>query len=111
MKSRDARFRSPARFASGSDSTLSDGFHRVPARFHLPCRRPHPMNAGWFLQYHEIPELLEGWLTGLGVRDAARGARPIDLARRAGPARLDRIARIVVQLDEVLPRAPTRAWP
>ena len=51
------------------------------------------MNAGWFLNYHEIPELLENWLAGLGVRDAERGARDlVDLTRRAGPGRLDRIA-------------------
>ena len=65
------------------------------------------MNAGWFLTYHEIPELLQSWLAGLGVRDPERGARDlIDLTRRAGPERLDRIARIAVQLDAVLPRCP-----
>src|SRR5690242_8866425 len=65
------------------------------------------MNAGWFLTYHEIPELLESWLAGLGVRDAERGARDlIDLTRRAGPGRRDRIARIAVQLGSVLPGCP-----
>ena len=65
------------------------------------------MNAGWFLNHHEIPELLEGWLAGLGVRDAARGRRDLlDLTRRAGPERLDRIARIAAQLDAVLPGCP-----
>ena len=65
------------------------------------------MNDGWFLKYHEIPELLERWLSGLGVRDADRGARDlVDLARRAGPDRIDRIDRIAVQLDRVLPRCP-----
>ena len=44
------------------------------------------MNAGWFLTYHEIPELLQNWLAGLGVRDPERGARDLaDLTRRAGP--------------------------
>jgi glutamate-ammonia-ligase adenylyltransferase len=65
------------------------------------------MNAGWFLNYHDIPELLENWLAGLGVRDAERGARDlVDLTRRAGPGRLDRIARIAAQLDAVLPGCP-----
>ncbi len=65
------------------------------------------MNAGWFLTYHEIPELLVGWLSGLGVRDAERGARDlIDLTRRAGPACLDRVARIAAQLNAVLPGCP-----
>ena len=65
------------------------------------------MNAGWFLTYHEIPELLQNWLSGLGVRDAERGARDlIDLTRRAGTGRLDRVDRIAVQLDSVLPGCP-----
>src|SRR5262249_14631497 len=65
------------------------------------------MNAGWFVNYHEIPELLENWLSGLGVRDAERGARDlVDLTRRAGPGRPARVARIAVQLDAVLPGCP-----
>jgi glutamate-ammonia-ligase adenylyltransferase len=65
------------------------------------------MNAGWFVTYHEIPELLERWLSSLGVRDAEGGARDlIDLTRRAGPERLARIAQIAVQLDAVLPGCP-----
>ena len=31
------------------------------------------MNAGWFSTYHEIPELVQNWLAGLGVRDPERG--------------------------------------
>ncbi len=44
------------------------------------------MTAGWFLTYHEVPELVQSWLAGLGVRDPERGAAtsPI-LTRRAGP--------------------------
>src|SRR5438067_210738 len=65
------------------------------------------MTAGWFLTYHEIPELVRGWLAGLGVRDPDRGARDLaDLIRRAGPAGLEAVARIAVQLDAVLPRCP-----
>src|SRR5437763_11374384 len=65
------------------------------------------MTAGWFLTYHEIPELVQRWLAGLGVRDPERAARDLaDLTRRAGPARLEPVARIVVQLDAVLPRCP-----
>ena len=63
------------------------------------------MTAGWFLTYHEIPELVQEWLAGLGVRDPERGARDLaDLTRLAGPAGRERIARIAVQLDAVLPR-------
>jgi glutamate-ammonia-ligase adenylyltransferase len=65
------------------------------------------MTAGWFLTYHEIPELVGRWLAGLGVRDPERGARDLaDLTRRAGPAGLAAVARIAVQLDAVLPRCP-----
>jgi glutamate-ammonia-ligase adenylyltransferase len=65
------------------------------------------MTSGWFLTYHEIPELVRRWLAGLGVRDPERGARDLaDLTRRAGPERLERVARIAVQLDAVLPRCP-----
>ena len=63
------------------------------------------MTTAWFLTYHEIPELVQRWLSGLGVRDPERGARDLaDLTRRAGPECLDRVARIAVQLDAVLPR-------
>jgi [glutamine synthetase] adenylyltransferase / [glutamine synthetase]-adenylyl-L-tyrosine phosphorylase len=65
------------------------------------------MTSGWFLTYHEIPEMVRRWLAGLGVRDPERGARDLaDLTRRAGPERLERVARIAVQLDAVLPRCP-----
>ena len=44
------------------------------------------MTSGWFLNYHEIPEMVHRWLAGLGVRDPERGARDLaDLTRRAGP--------------------------
>ena len=69
------------------------------------------MTAGWFLTYHEIPSCVQRWLAGLGVRDPERGARDLaDLTRRAGPERLELVARIAVQLDAVLPAAPTPAW-
>ncbi len=43
------------------------------------------MTAGWFLTYHEIPELVQEWLARLGVRDPDRGSRDLaDLTRRAG---------------------------
>src|ERR1700720_1314228 len=63
------------------------------------------MTPAWFLAYHEIPELIQPWLVGLGVRDPERGGRDLaDLTRRAGPACLELVARIAVQLDQVLPR-------
>ena len=47
------------------------------------------MTAGWFLTYHEIPELVSAWLAGLGVRDPERGRRDLaDLTRRAGAGAL-----------------------
>jgi [glutamine synthetase] adenylyltransferase / [glutamine synthetase]-adenylyl-L-tyrosine phosphorylase len=65
------------------------------------------MTSGWFLAYHEIPEMVRRWLAGLGVRDPERGARDLaDLTRRAGPERLERVSRIAVQLDAILPRCP-----
>ncbi len=65
------------------------------------------MTSGWFLTYHEIPEMVQRWLAGLGVRDPERGARDLaDLTRRAGPDRLEQVSRIAVQLDAVLPRCP-----
>jgi glutamate-ammonia-ligase adenylyltransferase len=65
------------------------------------------MTCNWFLKYHEIPELVERWLAGLGVRDPKRGARDLaDLIGRAGPSGLESVARIAVQLDAVLPRCP-----
>ena len=42
------------------------------------------MTIRWFLAYHDIPEMVESWLAGLGVRDPQRGGRDLaDLARRA----------------------------
>ena len=63
------------------------------------------MTAGWFLTYHEIPELVKHWLAGLGVRDPDRGSRDLaDLTRRAGAESLDDVARLAVSLDSILPR-------
>ena len=31
------------------------------------------MNARWFSTYHDVPELIQGWLARLGVRDPERG--------------------------------------
>ena len=63
------------------------------------------MTPTWFLTYHDVPELVHRWLAGLGVRDPERGVRDLaDLTRRAGPACLELVARIAVQLDAVLPR-------
>jgi len=46
------------------------------------------MTAGWFLTYHQIPELIQGWLVRLGVRDSERGSRDLaDLTQRAGADR------------------------
>ena len=53
------------------------------------------------------PRAGAAWLAGLGVRDPERGASDLaDLTRRAGPERLERVARIAAQLDAVLPRCP-----
>ncbi len=63
------------------------------------------MTPTWFLTYHDVPELVQAWLSGLGVRDPERGVRDLaDLTRRAGPAGVEVLARIAVQLDAVLPR-------
>ena len=63
------------------------------------------MTAGWFLTYHEIPELVKHWLAGLGVRDPERGCRDLaDLTRRAGAESLGDVARLAVVLDAILPR-------
>jgi glutamate-ammonia-ligase adenylyltransferase len=63
------------------------------------------MTAGWFLTYHEIPELVKQWLAGLGVRDPERGCRDLaDLTRRAGRESLGDVARLAVVLDAILPR-------
>ena len=63
------------------------------------------MTALWFLNYHEIPELIRDWLAGLGVRDPDRGRRDLaDLTRRAGASRIELVAELAVQLDSVLPR-------
>ena len=63
------------------------------------------MTVTWFLTYHGIPEIIERWLAGLGVSDPERGCRDLaDLTRRAGPACLELVARIAVQLEQVLAR-------
>jgi glutamate-ammonia-ligase adenylyltransferase len=63
------------------------------------------MTPTWFQTYHDIREIVERWLAGLGVRDPERGARDLaDLTRRAGPECLSLVSRIAVQLDQVLPR-------
>jgi glutamate-ammonia-ligase adenylyltransferase len=63
------------------------------------------MTAAWFLTYHEIPELMIGWLAGLGVRDPERAARDLaDLTRRAPGGCLELVARVAAQLDLVLPK-------
>jgi glutamate-ammonia-ligase adenylyltransferase len=63
------------------------------------------MTPDWFLTYHEIPELIHGWLAGLGILDPRRAARDLaDLTARAGPDCLKLVAAIAVQLDDVLPR-------
>ena len=73
-----------------------------------PVARKIPlMNADGFLSYRDKPELLESWLSGLGVRDPQRAGRDLlDLIDRAGPGRMELIGRIAVQLDAVLPRCP-----
>ncbi len=66
---------------------------------------PARIIADWFLVDHANPREVERWLTGLGVRDSERAARELaDLTRRAGPGALALVARIVGQLDLVLPR-------
>jgi [glutamine synthetase] adenylyltransferase / [glutamine synthetase]-adenylyl-L-tyrosine phosphorylase len=63
------------------------------------------MTAGWFLTYHEIPEVVQAWLARLGVRDPERGSRDLaDLTRRAGVDSLPDVARLAVLLDAILPR-------
>jgi glutamate-ammonia-ligase adenylyltransferase len=63
------------------------------------------MTVAWFRTYHEIPELLQGWLADLGVRDPERAARDFSaLARRAGGACLEPVGRLAAQLDAVLPQ-------
>ena len=65
------------------------------------------MKAEWFLNYHDIPDLLQNWLVGLGVRDPERAGRDVrDLIKKAGPGCLTLIAKLAVQLDGVLPRCP-----
>src|SRR5262249_22769622 len=65
------------------------------------------MKAEWFLNYHDIPDLLQSWLVGLGVRDPERGERDVrDMVERLGPGSLDLVARLAVQLNSVLPRCP-----
>jgi glutamate-ammonia-ligase adenylyltransferase len=66
---------------------------------------PTRHTSEWFLVDHAKPGEVERWLTGLGVRDSERAARELaDLTRRAGPAALALVARIVAQLGLVLPR-------
>ena len=63
------------------------------------------MTAGWFLTFHQIPEVVQEWLARLGVRDPERGSRDLaDLTARAGPDRLPDVARLAVLLDAILPR-------
>ncbi len=63
------------------------------------------MTAGWFLNFHQIPEVVQAWLARLGVRDPERGSRDLaDLTARAGPDRLPDVARLAVLLDAILPR-------
>ncbi len=64
------------------------------------------MKVDWFLSRHDVPELLEPWLAGLGVRDAARGARALRDLVKTAPRALASIARLAVQLDGVLPHCP-----
>ena len=65
------------------------------------------MRDDWFLDHHDDPERLHDWLISVGVRDPERGCRDLrDLAEHAGPDCMDLTARIVVQLDAVLPRCP-----
>ncbi len=65
------------------------------------------MNSDLLFRYGGKPELLENWLIGLGVRDPQRAGRDLqDLIDRAGAGHMELIARIVVQLDSVLPRCP-----
>ena len=65
------------------------------------------MKAEWFLNYHDIPDLLQNWLVGLGVRNPERAGRDVrDLIKKAGPGCLNLIAKLAVQLDAVLPRCP-----
>src|ERR1700722_9679226 len=63
------------------------------------------MTPGWFLTFHEIPEVVQEWLARLGVRDPERGSRDLaDLTARAGSDRLPDVARLAVLLDAILPR-------
>ena len=63
------------------------------------------MTTGWFLTYHDVPELVQRWLAGwaCAIRSAGLATSPTRLAA-PGPAALDWSARIAVQLDAVLPR-------
>jgi len=66
---------------------------------------PARITSEWFLADHANPREVERWLTGLGVRDSERAASELaDLTHRAGPGALPLVARIVAQLDLVLPR-------
>jgi glutamate-ammonia-ligase adenylyltransferase len=65
------------------------------------------MNADWFQVHHDRIDVIHDWLTSLGLRDPERGVRDLrDLVERAGSPHLPLVARIVRQLDAVLPRCP-----
>lgn len=65
------------------------------------------MSEEWYRRYHDIPEVVQIWLAGLGVRDPERCARDLeDLNAHAGPKLLGEVARIAVRLDAGLPRCP-----
>jgi len=65
------------------------------------------MSEEWYRRYHDIPEVVQIWLAGLGVRDPERGARDLkDLNAHAGQGLLSEVARVAVQLDAGLPRCP-----
>ncbi len=70
------------------------------------------MTPDWFLYRYHAAELLEPWLLGLGVRDAARAARALEEMVRQNTAALGDYARLAVQLDSLLPRCadPTLAF-
>ncbi len=70
-----------------------------------PLAEPARITSEWFLADHANLGEVERWLTGLGVRDSERAARELaDLTRRAGSGAIGLVARIVGQLDLVLPR-------
>ncbi len=65
------------------------------------------MDARGLLNSRDQPHQIESWLGTLGVSDPRRAGRDfLDLIERAGPGRMEWIARIARQLDSVLPRCP-----